>query len=59
VPRRRWPRMLGRILYWLTVIVVALVAVAALILLLESRDSSTLEGAGAATSRVAGTFIRG
>ena len=42
-PQRRWLRALGRLVYWLTVVAVALIAVAAFMLWLESRDSSSLD----------------
>jgi hypothetical protein len=37
--------MLPRILYWLAVVAISLVLVIALILFLESRDQSSVEGA--------------
>ena len=38
---------LGRIVYWLAVLVVSVALVVALILFFESRDDSSLEGADA------------
>jgi hypothetical protein len=43
-------RML-RVLYWLAVLVVSLVLVVALVLFLESRDDSSLEGASSPTAQ--------
>ena len=37
--------MLGKLVYWLAVLLVSLALVIALILFLESRDDSSLEGA--------------
>jgi hypothetical protein len=39
-----WRRILLRTLYWLAVLVVSLAVLVGLILLLESRDSSSLNG---------------
>jgi hypothetical protein len=39
--------MLAKLLYWVVVVVVSLVFVVALILFLESRDESELEGSAA------------
>ena len=39
--------MLGKVLYWLVVVAVSLAFVVGLILFLESRDESSLEGSGA------------
>ena len=38
--------MIGKFVYWLAVIAISLVLVVALILFFESRDDSSLEGAG-------------
>ena len=38
--------MIGKFFYWLAVIAISLVLVVALILFFESRDDSSLEGAG-------------
>ena len=40
-----WRKILLRTLYWLAVLVVSLAILVGLILLLESRDSSSLNGA--------------
>ena len=37
-------RLIGRVIYWLAVLVVSLALLVALILLLESRDSSQVDG---------------
>lgn len=37
-------RALGKILYWLVVVLISLALVVALILFLESRDQSSVEG---------------
>lgn len=42
--------MLIKIIYWVAVVAVSLVLVVALILFLESRDQSSVEGAGALPS---------
>jgi len=42
----RWRRRVARALYWLAVVVVSLVVLVLLIFFLESRDESSLEGAG-------------
>jgi len=39
-----WRRILLRTLYWLAVLVVSLGVLVGLILLLESRDSSSIDG---------------
>jgi hypothetical protein len=39
--------MLGKFLYWVVVVVVSLVFVVGLIIFLESRDESSLEGSAA------------
>jgi hypothetical protein len=39
-----WRRILLRTLYWLAVLVVSVGVLVALILLLESRDSSSIDG---------------
>ena len=41
---RRVPRLLAKAAYWLAVLVVSLVLLVALILLLESRDDSSVGG---------------
>lgn len=45
--------MFGRVLYWLAVVAVSLALVIALILFLESRDQSSVDGAGALTAPAA------
>lgn len=45
--------MLLRALYWLAVVAVSLVLVVALILFLESRDQSSVEGAAGALAVIA------
>lgn len=37
-------RVLGKVLYWLAVVVISLALVVALILFFESRDGSRIEG---------------
>lgn len=52
--RSRAVRVLGSMVYWLVVLVISLVLVVGLVLLLESRDQSEIEGeagARAAPSR--------
>jgi hypothetical protein len=39
-----WRRILLRTLYWLAVLIVSLAVLVGLILLLESRDSSSVDG---------------
>ena len=48
--RSRWMHVAGSVLYWLAVIIVSLALVVGLVLLLESRDASELEGARGAIS---------
>jgi hypothetical protein len=43
-------RILLKVLYWLAVLVVSLALLVGLILLLESRDESELEGGGASSA---------
>lgn len=38
--------MLGKVVYWVAVVLVSVALVVALVLFLESRDDSSLEGAG-------------
>ena len=38
-------RVLGKVVYWLAVVLVSVALVVALVLFLESRDDSSLEGA--------------
>ena len=39
-----WRKLVLRILYWLAVLIVSLAVLVGLILLLESRDDSSIEG---------------
>jgi hypothetical protein len=43
---------LGKIVYWLAVLVVSLALVVALVLYFESRDASQIEDGGATIERV-------
>lgn len=42
--------MAGKVVYWVAVVLVSLALVVALVLFLESRDDSSLEGSAAATA---------
>jgi hypothetical protein len=42
------PFVIGKIIYWLLVVAISLALVVGLILFLESRDPSSLEGSGVA-----------
>lgn len=44
-------RILGSILYWLAVVAISLALVVGLILVLESRDESEIEGGGGEGAR--------
>lgn len=46
--RARAVRVLGSLVYWLAVLVISLALVVGLVLLLESRDESEVEGGGGA-----------
>ena len=46
--RSRAVRLLGSVVYWLAVLVISLALVVGLVLLLESRDQSEVEGEGGA-----------
>ena len=46
--RPRWQRILLSVLYWVAVIVVSLAILVALVLLIESRDQSSVEEGGRA-----------
>lgn len=50
--------VLRRILYWLAVLVVSLALLVVLVLLLESRDDSSLESGSRATETAAGGYLR-
>ena len=41
--------MVGRVLYWVAVVAISLAFVVGLIIFFESRDDSSLEGAGSST----------
>ena len=43
--RPRWARILLRVVYWLAVLAISLALLVALVLFLESRDESSVEGA--------------
>lgn len=53
--RSRAVRVLGSVVYWLAVLVISLVLVIGLLLLLESRDQSEVEGEGGARAAPTGT----
>jgi hypothetical protein len=44
--------VLGKVVYWLAVLVVSLVFVVALVLFFESRDQSSIDDRGATIERV-------
>jgi hypothetical protein len=46
--RPRWQRLLLGAIYWIAVLVVAVAILVALVLLIESRDQSSVEEDGAA-----------
>ncbi|HEX8052445.1 MAG TPA: hypothetical protein VF517_05590 [Thermoleophilaceae bacterium] len=46
--RPRWQRILLSVLYWVAVLVVSIAILVALVLLIESRDQSSVENEGAA-----------
>jgi hypothetical protein len=46
--RPSWQRVLLTILYWVLVLVVSIAILVALVLLIESRDQSSVEDEGAA-----------
>ena len=46
--RPRWQRILLTVLYWVAVLVVSLAILVALVLLIESRDQSSVEEGGSA-----------
>jgi hypothetical protein len=50
--RRRFGRILGRVVYWLAVLAISLALLVALVLFFESRDESDLGGAGRAAPPV-------
>jgi hypothetical protein len=47
-PAHRMPGVVGRILYWLAVLVISLAILVGLVLFLEARDASEVEGSGPA-----------
>ena len=49
---RRLRGMVGKVLYWVAVVVISLAILVALILFFESRDDSTLEGPQSAVPSV-------
>ena len=44
--RPRWQRILMSVLYWVAVFVISIAILVALVLLLESRDQSSVEDEG-------------
>ena len=46
--RPRWQRILFGVIYWVVVLVVSIAILVALVLLIESRDQSSVEDEGAA-----------
>jgi hypothetical protein len=46
--RPRWQRILFSVLYWVAVLVVAIAVLVGLVLLIESRDQSSVEEEGRA-----------
>ncbi len=45
---RRWQRILLSVVYWLAVLVVSVALLVALVLLIESRDQSSVDDGGRA-----------
>ena len=45
----RWKRILLSVLYWVAVLVVSIAILVGLVLLIESRDQSSVEDRGSAT----------
>lgn len=54
--RSRAVRVLGSVVYWLAVLVISLALVVGLVLLLESRDESEIEGEGGARAAPTRTY---
>ncbi len=50
--RPRWQRILFGVIYWVAVLVVSLAILVALVLLIESRDQSSVEDEGSAAGLV-------
>ena len=46
--RPRWQRILLGVLYWVAVVVISIAILVALVLLIESRDQSSVEDEGRA-----------
>ena len=46
--RPRWQRILFGVIYWVAVLVVSIAILVALVLLIESRDQSSVEDEGSA-----------
>lgn len=53
-----WRRILLRVLYWAAVLVVSVAILVGLILLLESRDESSVDGAGAPSAQSPSAVVR-
>ena len=51
--RPRWQRILFGVIYWVAVLVVSIAILVALVLLIESRDQSSVEDEGSAAGLVA------
>lgn len=51
---RRLRAMIGKVLYWVAVVVISLAILVALILFFESRDESTLEAPQTAVPQLLG-----
>jgi hypothetical protein len=51
--RPRWQRILLTVLYWVAVVVISIAILVALVLLIESRDQSSVEDEGRAGERAA------
>ena len=52
-------RLALRVLYWLAVLAISLAILVGLIMLLESRDESSVEGRGPAPPQALATSVRG
>jgi hypothetical protein len=48
VTRPRWQQILLSVLYWVAVLVISIAILIALVLLIESRDQSSVDEGGAA-----------
>ena len=51
--RPRWQGILFSVIYWVAVVIVSIAILVALVLLIESRDQSSVEDEGAAPGLVA------